>query len=76
MNLGKTKAWYDMSYQNFQRWAEKSGIPWRLIKPHLDDTLQKAKDLWPQAIQDLPMREEHKAKLKAHWGNLHEDFRF
>lgn len=76
LNLGKTKAWYDMSYQNFQRWAEKSDIPWRLIKPHLDDTLQKAKDLWPQAIQDLPMREEHKAKLKAHWGNLHEDFRF
>ncbi len=76
LNLGKTKAWYDMSYQHFQRWAEKSGIPWRLIKPHLEDTLQKAKDLWPQAIHGLPMRDEHKATLRIHWGNLHEDFKF
>ena len=28
------------------------------------------------AVQDLPMRDEHKEKLKRHWGKLDKDFRF
>ncbi|THB69321.1 MAG: type II toxin-antitoxin system HipA family toxin [Gammaproteobacteria bacterium] len=75
LNLGKSKEWYKTSYLNFQLWAEKSGIPWRAIKPHLDDVMDKAKTLWPTAIKDLPMNEEHKAELIEHWGNLHKDFR-
>ena len=51
------------------------GIPWRAVKPHLDDTLDKARTLWPMAIRDLPMNEEHKLKLTEHWGRLHPDFR-
>lgn len=39
LNLGKTKAWYVASYDHFQSWAERSGIPWRAIKPHLDETI-------------------------------------
>ena len=76
LNLGKTKDWYEVSNENFQSWADRSAIPWRVIKPHIDDTLDKAKSLWPEAIKDLPMNEEHKLKLKEHWGKLHEDFRF
>jgi serine/threonine-protein kinase HipA len=74
LNLGKTKDWYDVSYANFQSWAGRSGIPWRVIKPHLDDAMDKARSLWPQALKDLPMSEQHKTKLKEHWGKLHEDF--
>ncbi|AHK15124.1 type II toxin-antitoxin system HipA family toxin [Thalassolituus oleivorans] len=75
LNLGKTKEWYDVSMANFQSWAERAEIPWRVIKPHLDDVMDKARNLWPEAIKDLPMNEAHKLKLKAHWGKLQEDFR-
>lgn len=75
LNLGKNKDWYEASYANFEAWAEHSGIPWRVIKPHLDDTMEKARSLWPEAIKNLPMNEAHKKKLLGHWGKLHNDFR-
>ena len=75
LNLNKGKDWYKVSYAHFEAWAIKAGIPWRAIKPHLQDTLEKARSLWPKGIQDLPMNEEHKEKLRVHWGKLHADFR-
>lgn len=74
LNLGKTKEWYKASYANFQSWANRAGIPWRAIKPHIDDAMEKARSLWPKALKELPMNEGHKQRLKDHWGNLHEDF--
>lgn len=74
LNLGKTKEWYKVSYANFQSWANRAGIPWRAIKPHIDDAMEKARSLWPKALKELPMNEGHKQILKDHWRNLHEDF--
>ncbi|MES9943113.1 MAG: type II toxin-antitoxin system HipA family toxin [Candidatus Thiodiazotropha sp. 6PLUC2] len=74
LNLSKTKEWYVVSMAHFQMWADKSGIPWRVIKPHLDDTLNKARELWPETLKALPMEDAHKDGLKAHWSKLHEDF--
>lgn len=54
LNLGKTKAWYTASFKHFEAWARHSGIPRRVIKPHLDETMAKARTLWPTAIKDLP----------------------
>lgn len=75
LNLGKTRAWQEVSYANFKAWAERSGIPWRIIKPHLDDTMEKARSLWPEALKDLPMNGAHKFKLRKHWGTLQDDIR-
>jgi len=75
LNLGKTKEWYKATYAHFQSWAEKSEIPWRAIKPQLDDTMAKARALWPNALKDLPMDDAHKAELIKHWQALQEDFR-
>ena len=75
LNLGKTKGWFSVTVDNFQSWANKSGIPWRAIKPHIDDTMEKARTVWPEALKDLPMDEAHKDKLKAHWLKLQTDFR-
>ena len=47
----------------------------RAIKPHLDDTMERARLLWVEALKDLPMDEMHKEKLKKHWRNLQADFR-
>lgn len=74
-NLGKTKEWLAVAQGHFKTWAEKPGIPWRAIKPHLDDTIEKARSLWPEALKDLPMDEEHKENLKEHWNKLQTNFK-
>jgi len=73
-NLGKTKEWYEASYTNFQVWADRAGVPWRVIKPHIDDAMEKARSLWPTALKELPMNKKHKQRLKNYWSNLHENF--
>jgi serine/threonine-protein kinase HipA len=74
LNLGKTKEWYEVSLANFEDWANRSDIPWRAIKVHLADVMERARDLWPDEIKKLPMNEEHKTQLMEHWRMLHEDF--
>ena len=75
LNLGKNKEWYKATFDHFQTWARKADIPWRAIKPHLDDTLDKTRDLWPNALKDLPMGAAHKKQLREHWQALSADFR-
>ncbi|MDZ7783220.1 MAG: type II toxin-antitoxin system HipA family toxin [Halioglobus sp.] len=75
LNLGKDKDWYQASMAQFEYWAGKADIPWRAIRPHLLDTVEKARSQWPEALKDLPMDEKHKAELREHWRNLHPDFR-
>jgi serine/threonine-protein kinase HipA len=75
LNLGKTKEWYSVTLNNFQAWSEKANIPFRAIKPHLDDTMEKARTLWPNELKMLPMDDAHKKGLIAHWQKLHPDFR-
>jgi len=75
LKLGKTKAWYDVSYDNLQYWAERSNIPWKVIKPHLDDAMDRARQLWPSELKSLPMIDEHKTHLRQHWSWLHKDFK-
>ncbi|MCF6317850.1 MAG: type II toxin-antitoxin system HipA family toxin [Proteobacteria bacterium] len=75
LNLAKTKEWYAVTKEHFQYWANKIGVPWRAIKPHIDDVMDKARTLWPLALENLPMIGEHKDKLKIHWAKLQTDFR-
>ena len=75
LNLGKTNDWYVVTAANFQAWAVRADIPWRAIKPHLDDVMDKARSLWPDAMKDLPMDKTHQEALKSHWSNLQQDFR-
>ena len=74
LNMAKTKKWYETNMSHFEAWSNKSDIPWRAIKPHLESTIEKARALWPNALIDLPMNEEHKEALKKHWGLLNGDF--
>jgi serine/threonine-protein kinase HipA len=37
--------------------------------------MNKAKELWPEALNSLPMNDEHKSGLKSHWRRLHDDFK-
>lgn len=75
LNLGKNKEWYKATMDHFELWAAKADIPWRAIKPHLFDTLDKARTLWQKELANLPMDDEHKQGLLEHWRNLDSDFR-
>ncbi len=75
LNLGKNKDWYKASFDHFETWSKKASVPWRAIRPHLDDTLEKARSLWPKALKELPMNEAQKKSLLNHWSSLDSDFR-
>lgn len=75
LNLAGNKDWYNMSMVSFESWAKSVGVPWRAIKPHLDDVMEKAHNLWPAYLADSPMNDNQKILLKKHWNTLHDDFR-
>lgn len=75
LNLARNKNWYKVNYRHFEKLADKASIPWRVIRPHLDDTMARARTLWPNALQDLPMHDAHKAKLRDHWSALQNVFK-
>ena len=75
LNLAKTKNWYEVNNSHFEHLAKKSGVPWRAVKPHLEDTMDKARTLWHTQLEDLPMADNHKILLQQHWQNLHPAFR-
>jgi serine/threonine-protein kinase HipA len=37
--------------------------------------MEKARTLWPNALEDLPMADAHIRALKTHWRELKDDFR-
>lgn len=74
LNLVGNKNWYRVTFNHFERWAEALSLPWRPIKAHLTDTLEKARALWPTALHELPMAPAHKVLLKQHWRTLAKDF--
>jgi serine/threonine-protein kinase HipA len=63
-----------MNLGHFEAWAKSVGVPWRAIKPHLDDVMEKARSLWPDYLKSAPMNEKHKVALQAHWNRLHLNF--
>ena len=75
LNMAKNKNWYQADMASFEVWAKRFGAPWQAIKVHLEDTLELARGNWLTLLTELPMDELHQQTLKAHWQNLHHDFR-
>ncbi|MCY4262639.1 MAG: type II toxin-antitoxin system HipA family toxin, partial [Candidatus Dadabacteria bacterium] len=67
--------WYKTTFSQFKAWADKADIPWKAIKPQLDDTLSKARYLWPKSLDDLPVDYNQKKQLREHWRLLSTDLR-
>jgi len=75
LNMAKSKQWNEMTMQHFEKWSNAVGVPWAAIKPHLLDTIEKARSMWPERLEELPMLDEHKDLLRAHWTALADDFK-
>ncbi|MGR5069288.1 type II toxin-antitoxin system HipA family toxin [Vibrio alfacsensis] len=74
LNMAGTKQWFDITMESFKLWAEKTGAPWVVIKPHLIDVMEVARTQWLELLQELPMLDEHKTALIQHWKQLSTDF--
>lgn len=75
LTMSQTRNWYEASFEHFKRWAEYGHIRWRLVFNNLTVALDKARTLWPEALDSSVMTENQKAVLRAHWKPLHPDFR-
>lgn len=75
LNMAKTKAWQEVSFEHFKKWAEYGDIPWSPVLYNLRAVMEKARTLWPEALANSPMPADQQDILRAHWKLLHEDFR-
>jgi serine/threonine-protein kinase HipA len=62
--------WYALEFSHFDEWSRAVGVPWRAIRPALLDTVERARALWPAALEQLPMAETDKLLLRHHWKSL------
>ncbi|CFQ63788.1 putative transcriptional regulator [Yersinia frederiksenii] len=75
LRMAKEKQWYLINFSTFKKWCERIDAPYLAIKAHLDDAMEIARQTWPDMLALLPMNEAHKKILRAHWLQLHTDFR-
>lgn len=75
LNMAKIKNWKEASLEHFKRWAEYGDIPWKPVLYNLRASIEKARALWPQALANSPMPGDQQEILRAHWKQLHSDFR-
>ena len=75
LNLGKSKNWYQINLADFEYWARKADIPWRVVKPELLEVVDIARSLWRDKLHELPMLDSQKQLLLEHWRQLQTDFR-
>ena len=64
-----------MDMGHFQVWTETVGVPWNVIKPHLEDVMEKLRSLWLNYFHNSPMNEDHNVSLREHGGKLQDVFR-
>lgn len=74
-SMGREKNWYKLNMTHFELWTKRIDVRWPAIKAHLQDAMVMARTTWPALLESLPMADNHKQKLKEHWGNLQEDFK-
>ncbi|MFZ1874919.1 MAG: type II toxin-antitoxin system HipA family toxin [Chania sp.] len=75
LNMAQEKRWSVVNLYTFERWAERVGMPWPAIRVHVLDAIDKARTLWPDMLEKLPMIDAHKTVLRQHWASLSADFR-
>jgi len=75
LNLGKEKKTFALTLDHFKHLAKRAGIDWRVIKKRVIETIQNAKENWRGILDDLPMHDSHKQKMKEYWKMLTPDFR-
>jgi len=74
--IGGCTDWYSLDFSHFEQWGRAVGVPWRVLRPQLLDTVERARTLWPKALEAAPMLETHKLLLRHHWKNLQKKLQY
>ncbi len=74
--IGGCTDWYQLDFSHFEQWGRAVGVKWRVLRPQLLDTVERARTLWPAALEDAPMLETHKLLLRHHWKNLQKKLQY
>lgn len=58
LSLGDTKAFGDIDLDRFRRFAEKAGLPVRIVQRTARETAERVRDLWPthEPLRGVPER--------------------
>lgn len=75
LNLNGKKGWERLQLSDFQHWADKVGVSWPVVEAELEETLNRARVMWPDMLDSLPMAASHKALLREHWRSLAPEWR-
>ena len=75
LNLNGKKEWYRLGEADFKQWSQKVGVAWPAVRTVLNDTVERARALWPEQLREMPMAEAHKILLKEHWRRLAPEWR-
>lgn len=63
-----------MALSDFEYWAKKADIPWRVVQSELKDVMAIARATWRDTLNDLPIADSQKQLLIEHWQQLPTDF--
>jgi len=74
--IGGCSDWYSLDFSHFAEWGRAVSMPWRVLRPQLLDTVERARTLWPQVLEAAPMLETHKLLLRHHWKNLQKKLQY
>lgn len=66
LSLGDTKEFADIDVERFRRFAEKAGLPVRLVLQTARETAAKVRDLWPTHEPLRTMPEHIRKAMTAH----------
>jgi serine/threonine-protein kinase HipA len=66
LSLGDTKEFADIDLERFRRFAEKAGLPVRLVLQTARETAAKVRDLWPTHEPLRTMPEHIRKTMTAH----------
>ena len=76
LNFAKNKKFSDINLESFEYISKKIGVPFKAILHQLLGVIDVARNHYSKELDNLPMNDNQKIKLKKHWTSLHKDFRF
>ena len=69
LNFVGSKAFSDLSLQQFERFSEKGGLSWQHVKPVVEECIEQFVEVW-KTVEDLPIDPELKQSIDAHLERL------
>ncbi len=74
-NISGEKETSKLEIAHFKKMANSIELDWKLVERRIHTTIKEAREKWPELLNELPMHDFQKAKLREYWRSLRPDFR-